>query len=111
MSAAAYFNLFLAFLVAALLSFVLTPPVKTLAGRIGAVDVPKDARRMHHVPIPRLGGLAIFLAFLLTTLLFCEITAELRGQAQVPGSGCGGALPRDERGAGVGAHQLQLFFG
>ena len=76
MSAAAYFNLFLAFLVAALLSFVLTPPVKTLAGRIGAVDVPKDARRMHHVPIPRLGGLAIFLAFLLTTLLFCEITAE-----------------------------------
>ena len=77
MSAAAYFNLFLAFLVAALLSFVLTPPVKTLAGRIGAVDVPKDARRMHHVPIPRLGGLAIFLAFLLTTLLFCEITAEL----------------------------------
>ena len=79
MSAAAYFNLFLAFLVAALLSFVLTPPVKTLAGRIGAVDVPKDARRMHHVPIPRLGGLAIFLAFLLTTLLFCEITAELRG--------------------------------
>ena len=63
MSAASYFNLLLAFLVAALLAFVLTPPVKTLAGRIGAVDVPKDARRMHRMPIPRLGGLAIFLAF------------------------------------------------
>ena len=74
-----YLKLLLAFSAAALLAFLLTPPVKILAGRIGAVDVPKDERRMHKTPIPRLGGLAIFLAFLLTTLVFCELTESLRG--------------------------------
>lgn len=34
---------------------------------------------MHKTPIPRLGGLAIFLAFLLATLLFAEISREVRG--------------------------------
>ena len=35
-----------AFFVTGILSFLLTPPVKRLAHRIGAIDVPKDARRM-----------------------------------------------------------------
>ena len=50
-----------------LLSFGLTPLVKRLAYRIGAVDVPKDRRRMHDHPIPRLGGLAIFVGFVIVT--------------------------------------------
>ena len=56
---------------AAVVSFLATPLVKTLAYKVGAIDVPKDDRRMHKVPIPRLGGLAIFLAFLLSTLAVC----------------------------------------
>ena len=52
----------LAVLVAAVVSFAATPLVKKLAVSVGAVDVPKDNRRMHKVPIPRLGGLAIFIA-------------------------------------------------
>ena len=51
----------LAMLVAAAVSFAATPLVKTLACKVGAIDVPKDNRRMHKVPIPRMGGLAIFL--------------------------------------------------
>ena len=47
---------------AAVVSFLATPMVKTLgASKVGAIDVPKDNRRMHKMPIPRLGGLAIFL--------------------------------------------------
>ena len=46
--------------VAAVVSFLSTPMVKSLAYKVGAIDVPKDNRRMHKVPIPRLGGLAIF---------------------------------------------------
>ena len=38
--------------VALLISFVATPIVKALAQRMGAVDVPKDNRRMHDHPIP-----------------------------------------------------------
>ncbi len=60
----------LAILCAGVLAFALTPPVKILAERVGAIDVPLDDRRMHKTPIPRMGGLAIFLAFFLTSLLF-----------------------------------------
>jgi UDP-GlcNAc:undecaprenyl-phosphate GlcNAc-1-phosphate transferase len=67
-------------LVAALLiSFIATPVVKSLAQKVGAVDVPKDGRRMHDHPIPRMGGLAIFLGFLLSTLIFVPLTTSIRG--------------------------------
>ena len=68
----------LALLVALVVSFLMTPVVKTFAYKVGAIDVPKDARRMHKVPIPRLGGLAIFIGFMVSILLFSEITPELR---------------------------------
>ena len=68
----------LALLVALIVSFLTTPIVKTFAYKVGAIDVPKDARRMHKVPIPRLGGLAIFIGFMVSILLFVEITAEMR---------------------------------
>lgn len=60
----------LCLLLAGVLSFGLTPVVKVLAQKMGAMDVPKDDRRMHTVPIPRMGGLAIFLAFLLAVVVF-----------------------------------------
>ena len=62
-----------AVLCAGLLAFTLTPIVRVLAYKIGAIDVPKDNRRMHKKPTPRIGGLAIFIAFLLTTVVFCPI--------------------------------------
>ena len=43
----------------------LTEIVRRLAARIGAVDLPSD-RKMHHGPIPRLGGVAVVGAFVLT---------------------------------------------
>ncbi len=69
----------LALLVSAVISFATTPLVKKMAYKIGAIDVPKDGRRMHKQPIPRLGGLAIALAFLLTVLLFAELDRQIRG--------------------------------
>ena len=62
----------LALVCAGVVSLALTPIVKHFAQRIGAMDVPKDDRRMHHTPIPRMGGLAIFIAFFLTALLFLK---------------------------------------
>ncbi len=68
-----------ALLLAGALSFLATPLVKHLANRVGAIDVPKDGRRMHTVPIPRMGGLAIFLGFLLSTLIFYSDLRSDRG--------------------------------
>ena len=72
-------RLILAVVVACGVSFLSTPLVKALAYKVGAIDVPKDNRRMHKQPIPRLGGLAIFIAFVLATLLFTKIDTQLRG--------------------------------
>ena len=64
---------------ALIISFLMTPVVKTFAYKVGAIDVPKDNRRMHKTPIPRLGGLAIFLGFMVSTALFNEIDVQMRG--------------------------------
>ena len=76
----------LALLVAAVVSFLMTPVVKTFAYKVGAIDVPKDARRMHKVPIPRLGGLAIFIGFLVSMVLFVNIRGNQQMQSILLGS-------------------------
>ncbi|TYP58765.1 glycosyltransferase family 4 protein [Thermosediminibacter litoriperuensis] len=52
-----------AFFMAMAVAYLATPSVMKLAWKVGAVDVPRDARRIHKKPMPRLGGLAIFIAF------------------------------------------------
>ena len=69
-----------ALLVAAVVALIATPVVRSLAFKIGAVDVPRDSRRMHDHPIPRMGGLAIFFGFILSVLLFLPLTTQLRGK-------------------------------
>ncbi|WP_246213162.1 MraY family glycosyltransferase [Aminipila butyrica] len=56
----------IAFLAAFILSVIFTPVAIRLAPVIGAVDVPKDSRRMHTKPMPRFGGLAIFIGAMVT---------------------------------------------
>lgn len=58
-----------ALLIAFLLSIFLTPFVGKLAIKIGATDQP-NARKVHSTVMPRMGGLAIFLSFLIAYLIF-----------------------------------------
>jgi len=60
--------LVLSFIIAGALSALLTPVAIKIAPKIGAMDVPKDQRRMHSKPMPRFGGFAIFIAVSLTVL-------------------------------------------
>ncbi len=69
--------LVLTFVVAFAFSFVATPIVYRLAFKIGAVDVPRDGRRMHKKPIPRLGGLAIIFGFTVAICSFGQMTRSL----------------------------------
>ncbi len=69
--------LLVAAVLAALTAFVITPAVSALAYKIGAIDIPKDSRRMHKKPIPRIGGLAIFAGFIFASLIFCDLTPSL----------------------------------
>ncbi len=81
MTTADYIYLFGAFLCALILSFAGAPVAKTIAQKIGAIDVPKDSRRMHKKPIPRLGGIAIFAGFYISAIIFDTgyMSREIRG--------------------------------
>ena len=72
-------RLLLAVVVAFIISFAMTPIVKSFAVKIGAMDVPTEKRRVHDHPIPRMGGLAIFIGFLLSVVLFADITQQVQG--------------------------------
>ncbi len=72
-----YVIMALAFVVAFAFTFVSVPMAKIVAGKIGAMDVPRDGRRMHKKATPRLGGIAVFFGFLVSLLSFCEITRDL----------------------------------
>ncbi|MEG1900493.1 MAG: MraY family glycosyltransferase [Bacilli bacterium] len=53
-----------------IISVFIMPFIMKVANHIGAIDVPKDTRRVHTKPIPRLGGLGIFIAFLFGYMFF-----------------------------------------
>ncbi len=63
------------FALAFIVAFSATPIVRRFAFRIGAVDVPKDERRMHKKPIALIGGLAIVAGFIVS-LAFDLITTS-----------------------------------
>ena len=55
---------------------ILVPIVKKVAHHIGAIDYPNE-RKVHKKPIPRLGGLAIFLSFLIGYMCFGQVTTQM----------------------------------
>lgn len=59
------------------ISFIMTPLVRRLAFKINAIDIPKDERRVHKEPMPLLGGLAIFISVVITSLIFLPIDKTL----------------------------------
>ncbi|MEI7025682.1 glycosyltransferase family 4 protein [Paenibacillus sp. y28] len=78
------------FAAAVVLAIVLTPVVKRVAFWVGAVDAPNH-RKVHTRIMPRLGGLAIFLAFIGAFFAVAPAFAELNEEV-VTGLLIGGAI-------------------
>ena len=71
-----FYGSFLAvFFTALVLALIFTPVAISIAPKIGAVDIPKDNRRMHTKPMPRFGGMAIFIG-ITAALLVVIFVAE-----------------------------------
>lgn len=67
----------IAFTIAFLAAFMATPHTIKLAKKLGAVDSPKDERRINCVVMPRLGGLAVILGFIISIIyLLIAMTLE-----------------------------------
>jgi UDP-GlcNAc:undecaprenyl-phosphate GlcNAc-1-phosphate transferase len=99
-------RVFLALCAAALVCYAVTPAVRILAVKIGAMDAPGESRRIHDHPIPRLGGLAILLGFLVGALPFSVLSESVRGI--LIGSVLGGAAGGGGR-PGVPAAVVKLL--
>ncbi len=63
----------IAFLLAFITAFVITPYTIKLAKKVGAVDSPKDERRINKKVMPRLGGLAVIAGFLVSIIYLLTI--------------------------------------
>lgn len=66
------------FLISMSAVFLLAPASAWLAVRIGAMDVP-DARKVHFSPVPRLGGAAVYLAFMAAVIRNQQFSREIYG--------------------------------
>lgn len=66
-------NIAIAFLIAFIVSMMLTPYTIRVAEKIGAVDVPKDKRRMHTREMPKFGGPAVIIGFLVSVIYLLTV--------------------------------------
>ena len=57
-----------AFLLAFITAYVITPYTIRFAKKVGALDIPKESRKIHKKPMPRLGGLAVIAGFTVSVL-------------------------------------------
>ena len=76
-------DIVIAFLLAFITAFVITPHTMRLAKRVGAIDIPND-RRVNKKPMPRLGGLAVISGFLVS-IIYLLITTSLEGKINLFG--------------------------
>ena len=58
----------IAFILAFVVTFVTTPYTMKIAKKVGAIDIPKDERRAHKRSIPKFGGPAVILGFIVSTI-------------------------------------------
>lgn len=65
---------FIAFISAVIISFIMTPPARQLAIKVGALDVPKDPRKIHNKPMPYFGGLAIYISIMACMFVYLPHT-------------------------------------
>lgn len=84
------------FLIALSMSWWLTPEIRSRALKLGLVDKPGEERRIHKTPVPRLGGVAIFISVLFTIGTLVAIAGRLprdaRGVEGILGIAIGGTL-------------------
>lgn len=80
------------FLIALAVSWWLTPEIRQRALKLGLVDKPGDERRIHTVAVPRLGGVGIYMSFILTITALAVITGRFPQDARIVEGGLGIAV-------------------
>ena len=67
-----------ALLISIAVAAVTTPLSIKIAHKLGVIDKPKDSRRMHKKPIPRFGGMAIFLGSMVAMTIPAGMNSQIK---------------------------------
>ena len=67
-----------AFIIGFVVAYLTAPISIKLAHRLGVIDTPKDARRVHKKPIPRFGGMSIFLGSMTAMIIPAGMNANIK---------------------------------
>ncbi|MGI6766524.1 MAG: MraY family glycosyltransferase [Lentihominibacter sp.] len=77
------FDLWAPFVMAGIIAAACTPFAILIAPKIGAMDIPKDNRRVHNKPMPRFGGISMYIGIMAALAVFAvgdkEIAAVMVG--------------------------------
>lgn len=71
------FEYLITFILAFIIAFSATPIARRIAIRAGAIDIPKDERRIHKKPIALMGGAAIIAGFVISVLFDCISSSRI----------------------------------
>ena len=71
-----FINMLITFILAAITAAIVAPLSIKLAFKVGAIDVPKDERRVHSKPMPRIGGISFIIGFFVA-VIFALLTTEM----------------------------------
>ena len=66
-------NIAISFLLAFIVAFMVTPYSIKIAKKIGAIDIPKDDRRMRKKTMPKLGGVAVITGFAISLIYLISV--------------------------------------
>lgn len=80
------------FLISLAVAWWLTPEIRQRALNLGLVDKPGEDRRIHKVAVPRLGGVGIYMSFILTMTALAAITGKFPQDARSVEGGMGIAV-------------------
>ena len=84
-------NTMIAFILAAITSMIVAPLMIKFAFKVGAVDVPKDERKIHSKPMPRIGGLSFIIGFFVA-IIFSLLTVKVDTSINLVGFFIGSAI-------------------
>ena len=84
-------NTMIAFILAAITSMIVAPLMIKFAFKVGAVDVPKDERKIHSKPMPRIGGLSFIIGFFVA-IIFSLLTVKVDTSVNLVGFFIGSAI-------------------
>ena len=76
-------DVIITFMIAFIVSYICVPISMKIAKRVGAIDLPNEARKKHKIAMPRLGGIAIIIGFLVALVYVIATKVLVEGNHEL----------------------------